>query len=253
MPDTYRSFEELVRCEAAADYRVLVRDRQSHVTVVAPHGGRIEPGTSQLAETVAGESWNLFAFEGLKPRGNSVLHVTSTRFSHPELELLLARSTVGVSVHGMARRYSSRRWPAAAAALSLVTALTASPLVLLGRYYDHAEQIPRTNRLVLSAAEAAMRGGSLDTPVYLDGGLRRALTLSGGTLLQNLTMIFEVRGQAFEIVSDPSQWPHLDGSIRLVLGPASVQVAGERLTLQPLSGEPGQGARLRVFMATPRE
>ena len=102
MPDTYRSFEELVRCEAAADYRVLVRDRQSHVTIVAPHGGRIEPGTSQLAETVAGESWNLFAFEGLKPRGNSVLHVTSTRFSHPELELLLARSTVGVSVHGMA-------------------------------------------------------------------------------------------------------------------------------------------------------
>ena len=102
MPDTYRSLEELVRSEAAADYRVLVRDRQSHVTVVAPHGGRIEPGTSQLAESVAGESWNLFAFEGLKPRGNSVLHVTSTRFSHPELELLLARSTVGVSVHGMA-------------------------------------------------------------------------------------------------------------------------------------------------------
>ena len=102
MPDTYQSLEELVRSEAAADYRVLVRDRQSPVTIVAPHGGRIEPGTSQLAESVAGESWNLFAFEGLKPRGNSVLHVTSTRFSHPELELLLARSAVGVSVHGMA-------------------------------------------------------------------------------------------------------------------------------------------------------
>ena len=102
MPDIYTSLEELVRREPATDYRVVVRDRRSRVTVVAPHGGRIEPGTSQLAESVAGESWNLFAFEGLKPRGNSVLHVTSTRFSHPELELLLARSTVGVSVHGMA-------------------------------------------------------------------------------------------------------------------------------------------------------
>lgn len=102
MADIYTSLEDLVRREPATDYRVVVRDRQSRVTVVAPHGGRIEPGTSQLAETIAGESWNLFAFEGLKPRGNGALHVTSTRFSHPELELLLARSTVGVSVHGMA-------------------------------------------------------------------------------------------------------------------------------------------------------
>ena len=43
MPDIYTSLEELVRGEAAADYRVLVRDRQSRVTIVAPHGGRIEP------------------------------------------------------------------------------------------------------------------------------------------------------------------------------------------------------------------
>jgi len=102
MPDIYRSLEELVRREPARGYRLVLRDRRSRVTIVAPHGGRIEPGTSQLAHTIAGKNWNLFAFEGLKPRGNSALHVTSTRFRHPELERLLARSAVGVSVHGMA-------------------------------------------------------------------------------------------------------------------------------------------------------
>jgi phage replication-related protein YjqB (UPF0714/DUF867 family) len=102
MPDTYRTLEELARHERADDFRVLLVDRLSPVTIVAPHGGRIEPGTSQVAETIAGPNWNLFAFEGLKPRGNSILHVTSTRFRHPELERLLARSAVGVSVHGMA-------------------------------------------------------------------------------------------------------------------------------------------------------
>lgn len=102
MPDIYRTLEELVRHEPAEDFRFVLLDRRSPVTIVAPHGGRIEPGTSQVAESIAGSDWNLFAFEGLKARGNSILHVTSTRFRHPDLERLLARSSVGVSVHGMA-------------------------------------------------------------------------------------------------------------------------------------------------------
>lgn len=102
MPDTYPSLEELVRCEPAADFRFVILDRRSPVTIVAPHGGRIEPGTSQVAQTIVGGEWNFFAFEGLKARGNSALHITSTRFRHPELERLLNCSSVGVSVHGMA-------------------------------------------------------------------------------------------------------------------------------------------------------
>lgn len=102
MADTYGSLQELMRREPAEDFRFVVLDRRSSVTIVAPHGGRIEPGTSQLAAAIAGRDWNLFAFEGLKGRGNSTLHVTSTRFRHPDLERLLARSSVGVSVHGMA-------------------------------------------------------------------------------------------------------------------------------------------------------
>jgi phage replication-related protein YjqB (UPF0714/DUF867 family) len=102
MPDTYSSLDELARREPAADFRFVLLDRRSPVTIVAPHGGRIEPGTSQVAEAIAGQDWNLFAFEGLKPRGNSILHITSTRFRHPELERLLAGSSVGISVHGMA-------------------------------------------------------------------------------------------------------------------------------------------------------
>jgi phage replication-related protein YjqB (UPF0714/DUF867 family) len=45
------------------------------LAILAPHGGGIEPGTSELAEAVAGEGLSFYAFEGLKRSGNAVLHV----------------------------------------------------------------------------------------------------------------------------------------------------------------------------------
>jgi len=68
---------------------------------MAPHGGRIEVGTSELAVLIAGEDHSLFSFEGLKPRGsNRDLHVTSHNFDHPLCLELASRSTVTLGVHG---------------------------------------------------------------------------------------------------------------------------------------------------------
>ena len=53
----------------------------SRVLIIAPHGGRIEVGTSELAALIAADEHNLFSFEGLKPRGhNRELHITSRCF-----------------------------------------------------------------------------------------------------------------------------------------------------------------------------
>jgi phage replication-related protein YjqB (UPF0714/DUF867 family) len=103
MPDKYASFHELTQHEICGrDYRVSVVERSaSPVLVVAPHGGSIEIGTSEIAALIAGEDHNLFTFDGLKPLGtNRDLHITSHRFDHPECLALASRCTVTVGVHG---------------------------------------------------------------------------------------------------------------------------------------------------------
>jgi phage replication-related protein YjqB (UPF0714/DUF867 family) len=99
----YGSFAELARHEIAGkDYRIEVRERaDASILIVAPHGGLIEAGTSQIAESIAGEDFHLFSFEGLKPYGeNRALHITSHRFDHPRCLELASRSRSVLSVHG---------------------------------------------------------------------------------------------------------------------------------------------------------
>jgi phage replication-related protein YjqB (UPF0714/DUF867 family) len=99
--DKYPDFETLARNErVGVDFRILARRARAAFAVVAPHGGGIEPGTSEIAEAVAAEDFSFYAFEGLKPRGNADLHITSTRFDEPLCLELVAVSHVIVTLHG---------------------------------------------------------------------------------------------------------------------------------------------------------
>lgn len=100
--DKYTSFAELNAHEREdVDFRVLVRPvPRSSVSVVAPHGGRIEPHTSAIARAIAGADLNLYLFEGIKASGNGVLHLTSHRFDEPRCLDLVAHSPFVVTVHG---------------------------------------------------------------------------------------------------------------------------------------------------------
>jgi phage replication-related protein YjqB (UPF0714/DUF867 family) len=101
MADKYRNFEELSRNETSGiDFRILVRGARASLAVVAVHGGGIEPGTSEIADCIAGEEFSFYAFEGLKSRGNTDLHITSTRFDEPMCLTLVARSEVVLTLHG---------------------------------------------------------------------------------------------------------------------------------------------------------
>lgn len=103
MVDKYAGYAELSRTEVSGtDYRVVAVERpESPVVVVAPHGGSIEIGTSEVAERIAGEDHSFFAFEGLKPYGrNRDLHITSHRFDHPECLALVSRCKVALGIHG---------------------------------------------------------------------------------------------------------------------------------------------------------
>ncbi len=103
MADKYESFAELAAREThGRDYRIRALERTgSRVIVLAPHGGSIEIGTSELAELVAGTEHSLFVFEGLKPYGtHRDLHITSHRFDHPHCLALAAARDVTLAIHG---------------------------------------------------------------------------------------------------------------------------------------------------------
>jgi len=98
--DTYTGFEELARREKAGrDFQIALSDRGSAATVIAPHGGKIEPHTSEIARHIAAEAFNCYCFEGIKKCGNAALHITSHRFDEPGGVGLVARSQRVVAVH----------------------------------------------------------------------------------------------------------------------------------------------------------
>ncbi len=99
--DRYPNYEVLRRCEKEGrDFRIRVRRGHSGIAVVAPHGGGIEAGTSELADAVAAKDHAFYSFEGIKRSGNVDLHVTSERFDEPRaLELVCASDTV-IALHG---------------------------------------------------------------------------------------------------------------------------------------------------------
>ena len=101
MADTYPNFATLEQQERAGiDYAVLVRREEPAFAIVAPHGGGIEPGTSEIADAIAVQRWSLYSFEGLKTSGNRVLHITSTCFDEPMCLILLSDTNRVVTIHG---------------------------------------------------------------------------------------------------------------------------------------------------------
>jgi dolichyl-phosphate-mannose-protein mannosyltransferase len=153
----------------------------------------------------------------------------------------------------LARQRLRRRWLADLAAVGLTAGLVSSLLWSLVGYYQHAQRDGRTNQAVLAAANAVLRAGPRDTAVYLDLALERELTLSGGTMLNNLVMIFAIRGQAVAIY-DSAVGPPWNSSrpVRLVLRPESAAALAPSFRLVPLPGEPGGGARLRAVSVSAR-
>jgi len=99
--DRYNNFAELARTErSGVDYHLEGRRRASPLLVLAPHGGRIEPGTAEIARAIAGREFSYAAFLGIAPGNNRHLHITSHRFDEPRILRLCLAHDVVVCVHG---------------------------------------------------------------------------------------------------------------------------------------------------------
>ncbi len=98
--DKYKNFEELKKNESAEDYFICCEERSLKLTVIAPHGGGIEPGTSEIARGIAGNEYSLYTFDGLKKNNNKNLHITSTNFDEPIGRGIVKRSETVIAKHG---------------------------------------------------------------------------------------------------------------------------------------------------------
>jgi phage replication-related protein YjqB (UPF0714/DUF867 family) len=100
--DVYENFAKLTEAEHEGDdFCVYVFKREgSNTVIVSPHGGCIEPGTSEVAKEIAKNDLSLAIFEGRKSSGNARLHITSTNFDEPRCVRLIQESNNVVAIHG---------------------------------------------------------------------------------------------------------------------------------------------------------
>src|SRR5688572_4392375 len=92
----------LLANEDSASYDFQMRDPDSPVAILAPHGGLIEWGTDQIAEAIAGDDYNLFCFNGHRLGGENLyyLHVRSHQYDEPRCRKLIGPCSVVIAIHG---------------------------------------------------------------------------------------------------------------------------------------------------------
>lgn len=101
MGDRYHSFAELEERETEGrSWSREYRPRASRFLIMAPHGGWIEPFTSELAEAVAGTDLSFYTFKGIRDGSSRALHLTSHRFDEPLALEAARKAQVVVAIHG---------------------------------------------------------------------------------------------------------------------------------------------------------
>lgn len=101
--DKYISFEQLKRTEPDG-FVIYKRQGVSGVAVIAPHGGGIEPGTTEIARGIAGVEHSFYSFAGQKQKRNKDLHITSTNFDEPTGVEIVKQSERVLVIHGCSGR-----------------------------------------------------------------------------------------------------------------------------------------------------
>jgi len=95
----YSSYAQMARSEKRdIDFKVVYRHGSKSFLIAAPHGGGIEPGSSELADAIAGDTYGFYSFYGLK-KDPSALYLPSTGFDEPELMRVTKNYSATISVH----------------------------------------------------------------------------------------------------------------------------------------------------------
>lgn len=99
--DCYNSMTDLQQdTKEGHDWKIHTYDESNSTIIVAPHGGGIEPGTTEIARNIADKSSSgFYSFSGIRPSNNSQLHVTSTNYDEPKAQEMVQQSRHTVTIH----------------------------------------------------------------------------------------------------------------------------------------------------------
>jgi phage replication-related protein YjqB (UPF0714/DUF867 family) len=102
MADKYTCWSELAKENSTPAHFVIHSLFNGSATwlVAAPHGGGIEPGTTEIAKTIADRSFGFYSVEGTKQTGNRILHITSHRFDEPTFNEAVRQHDRVLAIHG---------------------------------------------------------------------------------------------------------------------------------------------------------
>jgi phage replication-related protein YjqB (UPF0714/DUF867 family) len=100
-----RSYEEILKRGhvPGRDFRVAFGDSKIELCLlIAPHGGGIEPGSSEIMRAVVEVGgWAWYEFAGFLRQGNKeALHLSSVDFDEPMLKSMLPQAGFVVAFHG---------------------------------------------------------------------------------------------------------------------------------------------------------
>ena len=103
--DRYGSMQELMKATTeGVDWKIFTKDEQNSTVIVAPHGGGIEPGTTEIAGSIAKKAnAGYYTFQGIRPQNNSELHVTSINYDEPKAREMIGQSERTVTIHKTGR------------------------------------------------------------------------------------------------------------------------------------------------------
>lgn len=93
--DTYKSFFELKNSRPKS-LLLNHEDRKTSFLIFTPHGGGIEPGTTEICEWFNRNGFSFYSFTG-RGKNCKELHITSTHFDEPTLIKYLAKHNRSIS------------------------------------------------------------------------------------------------------------------------------------------------------------
>lgn len=100
-PDYFKSMTQLfAHTKEGRDWKKEVIHTKSDAIIIAPHGGNIEKGTTELSRLVARKNhYNFYSFIALRHHAER-LHVTSAHYNDPQLLKMLQKQEYAVAIHG---------------------------------------------------------------------------------------------------------------------------------------------------------
>ncbi len=106
--DIYSDFKELKKYEQKnSDYKIEYSfKKKSRFAILAIHGGRIENFTDVIAKDIANNDYSYYAFLGIKPKNNRILHITATCFDEPIALKIVTKAKTVITIHGCKNKNS---------------------------------------------------------------------------------------------------------------------------------------------------